>query len=72
MIHLWAALEQHIHAVTGQPFIIHQRQPLSGGCINQAWRISDNRRTFFVKVNTAASLPLFEAEAAGLAELAAT
>lgn len=72
MRNLWAALEQHIHAVTGQPFIIHQRQPLSGGCINQAWRISDNRRTFFVKVNTAASLPLFEAEAAGLAELAAT
>ena len=72
MIHLWAALEQHIHAVTGQPFIIRQRQPLGGGCINQAWRISDDQRTFFVKVNTAASLPLFEAEAAGLAELAAT
>lgn len=72
MIRLWTALEQHIYAVTSQPFIIRQRQPLSGGCINQAWRISDNQRTFFVKANAAASLPLFEAEAAGLAELAAT
>ena len=72
MIHLWAALEQHIHAITRQPFIIRQRQPLGGGCINQAWRFSDDQRTFFVKVNTAASLPLFEAEAAGLVELAAT
>ena len=72
MIRLWTALEQRIHAITRQPFIIHQRQPLGGGCINQAWRISDDQRTFFVKVNAAASLPLFEAEAAGLAELAAT
>ena len=72
MIHLWTALEHHLHAVTGQTFIIRQRQPLSGGCINQAWRISDGQRTFFVKVNAAASLPMFEAEAAGLAELAAT
>ena len=69
---LWTALEHHLYAVTRQPFTIRQRQSLGGGCINQAWRISDGQQTFFVKVNAAARLPVFEAEAAGLAELAAT
>ena len=72
MTDFWTALEHHIHAVTGQSFVIRQRQPLSGGCINPAWRVSDGQRVFFVKVNAAAGLPRFEAEAAGLAELAAT
>ncbi|HRZ08196.1 MAG TPA: fructosamine kinase family protein, partial [Candidatus Competibacteraceae bacterium] len=72
MTPLWTALEHHIYAVTRQPFIIRQRQPLGGGCINPAWRISDGQRIFFVKVNAAAGLPMFEAEAASLAELAAT
>lgn len=72
MTDVWTAIEHHIYAVTGQPFAIRQRQPLSGGCINPAWRISDGQRTFFVKVNSAARVAMFEAEAAGLAELAAT
>ncbi|MBK8538066.1 MAG: fructosamine kinase family protein [Candidatus Competibacteraceae bacterium] len=72
MTDFWIALERHISAVTGQPFTLRQRQPLGGGCINQAWRVGDGQRAFFVKVNTAARLPMFEAEAAGLAELAAT
>lgn len=72
MTDLWTALERHISAATGQSFTIRQRQPLGGGCINQAWRVSNGQRVFFVKVNTAASRSMFEAEAEGLAELAAT
>lgn len=68
----WAVLEQQIGAVTGQPFAARRRQPLDGGCINQAWRVSDDGREFFVKTHAAAGLAMFEAEAAGLAELAAT
>ena len=68
----WTALEQRIGAVTGQPFAAHRRQPLGGGCINQAWRVSDDGREFFVKTHAAAGLAMFEAEAKGLAELAAT
>ena len=68
----WMALEQEIGTVTGQSFAIRQRDPVGGGCIHQAWRVSHRDRTYFVKVNEAARLPLFEAEAAGLAELAAT
>jgi protein-ribulosamine 3-kinase len=72
LIDFWTALERHIRTVTGQPFAIRQRQSLGGGGINPAWRVSDGQRVFFVKVNAAASLSMFEAEAEGLAELAAT
>lgn len=68
----WIALEQRIGAVTGQPFAIRQRHPVGGGCIHQAWRVSDRDREYFVKLDGAASLPMFETEATGLAELAAT
>lgn len=74
MTDLWSgsALERHVSTATGQPFVTRQRRPLGGGCISQSWKISDDRREFFVKVNAATGLPMFEAEAAGLAELAAT
>jgi len=68
----WTVLEPAIGAATGQPFALRRREPVGGGCIHQAWRVSDGDRTYFVKVNDATHLPLFEAEAAGLAELAAT
>lgn len=68
----WTPLDRCIGAATGQPFISRRRQSLSGGCINQAWRVGDGERDYFVKINVAAGLPMFEAEAAGLAELAAT
>jgi len=68
----WIALERQIGAVTGEPFVASQRRPLGGGCINRAWRASDGKRDFFVKCNAATALPMFEAEMAGLAELAAT
>lgn len=68
----WTALEKQIGAVTGQPFAIRQRHPVGGGCIHQAWRVCDRDREYFVKRNEAASLPMFEAEAVGLAELAKT
>lgn len=68
----WITLEQHIGVATGQPFAIRQRHPVGGGCIHQAWRVNNRERDYFVKINVAAGLPMFEAEAAGLTELAAT
>ncbi len=65
-------MEQRIAAATGEPFAPSRRAPLGGGCISQAWRVGDGAREFFVKVNAAAGLAMFQAEAAGLAELAAT
>ncbi|MEZ5574576.1 MAG: fructosamine kinase family protein [Candidatus Competibacteraceae bacterium] len=40
-------MEQRIGAVTGQRFVAHWRQPLGGGCINQAWqKVGDGERDF--------------------------
>lgn len=67
----WAAIEDAIRAATGGPFRVHEASPRGGGCINETWRIDDGREAFFVKLNTAARLPMFEAEAEGLIRLAA-
>ena len=69
---LWNAGAHRLSVATGQSFAIRKRQALSGGCINQAWKISDSERAFFVKIHAAAGLAMFEAEAAGLTELAAS
>ena len=42
-----------------------------GSALNGAWRVESPAGRWFVKVNRADRLPMFEAEAAGLAELAA-
>ncbi len=68
----WIAIERRVGAVTGQAFTVRQRRPVGGGCINRAWRASDGERSYFVKLNEVAASSMFEAEAAGLAELAAT
>ncbi len=46
---------------------------MSGGCINQAFRMegSDGSR-YFIKLNHASKLPMFAAENAGLVAIAAT
>lgn len=68
----WGLLEDRIGTATGRPFAVRQYHPMSGGCINRAWRVSDGKQDYFVKAHATAGLPMFEAEAAGLAELAAT
>lgn len=57
---------------TGTAFVPSRQASLGGGCINQAFRLSDAKRSFFVKTNDATRLPMFEAEAAGLEEILAT
>ncbi len=67
---VWLQIEQQISAASGEAFSIHTRQGVSGGCINSAYRLKDcEGRSYFVKLNQAESLPMFEAEAEGLREL---
>jgi protein-ribulosamine 3-kinase len=61
-----------ISQATGTVFAPGPQTALGGGCINQAFRLSDGKEHFFVKTNSAARLPMFEAEAAGLEEILAT
>lgn len=67
----WDAIAERIGAATGQPFNIQSQRSISGGCINTAAVLSDDARGYFVKLNTAARLTMFEAEAEGLTALAA-
>jgi fructosamine-3-kinase len=66
---LWRDIEQRLSDRLGQPFRISERAPLAGGSINNAFRIGDGSRSFFVKTNRAQRLSMFEAEAAGLQAL---
>lgn len=69
---MWNTIAQHITRTTGTPFAIHQRQSIGGGSINQAYRIADGDRGYFLKVNRATKIAMFEAEALGLQEIAAS
>jgi protein-ribulosamine 3-kinase len=68
---LWEEIAETISQYSGEPFVVCERHALGGGCINSAWRIGDGKRDFFVKSNSADRLAMFEAELAGLQELAA-
>ncbi len=71
-IDVWAAVAAAIQRATGRPFTPVREAPVGGGCINAASVLAgaDGRR-YFVKRNDAARCTMFEAEAAGLTELAA-
>lgn len=61
-----------IRAATGTAFSISSTQAVHGGDISQAFKLDDGTHSFFVKRQPAAGLAMFEAEAAGLAGLAAS
>ncbi len=65
-------IADQIEMSIGEPFRLSGSTPVSGGDINQALVLEDGRQRYFVKLNRADRLSMFEAEAEGLAELAAT
>jgi fructosamine-3-kinase len=65
----WADLAWQITCATGESFSVRSREPVSGGCINQAFRLRGERGSYFLKLNTADAAGMFEAEALGLQEL---
>jgi fructosamine-3-kinase len=62
----WTELEKLISEHVGEAFTIDNKQALGGGCINEAYRIAGSGQTYFVKVNQASRLDMFEAEYEGL------
>jgi fructosamine-3-kinase len=66
-----AELSAAISRASGAAFATSDSQPVHGGDISQAFKLSDGSRTFFVKSQPASQHALFETEAAGLDELAA-
>ncbi|OUL20563.1 hypothetical protein BV378_29575 [Nostoc sp. RF31YmG] len=69
---MWTEIDAHISQVIGKKFQSQQKQSVSGGCINQGYAVSDNQRTYFVKLNQASQVAMFEAEALGLEEMLIT
>jgi len=53
----------------GKPFIPTHSQNVQGGCINQALKLTDGQHCYFIKLNSALLLSMFEAEKTGLEEI---
>ena len=67
---LIAEIARTISAASGKPFQPKRRHDVTGGCINRSLGLhGEDGRRFFVKINRAARLEMFAAEAAGLIEL---
>lgn len=65
----WRKIAEHIGETTREPFSPDPSSRIGGGSINKAVRLSDDRRSYFVKLNDAGRLSMFEAEVAGLREI---
>ena len=65
----WSAIDEAIATATGQPFTSRHRAPVGGGSINAAYRLEGDDSAWFVKVNRADALAMFQAEAEGLEEM---
>ncbi len=61
-----------ISEATGQGFEVASARSIGGGCINEALRLEGDGQRYFVKLNRADQLAMFEAEAAGLEAIVAT
>ena len=75
----WKSIEDHIAQVTGQAFSVGQQQSLSGGSINAAYLLIDEKngnesggQQFFVKTNRTGRQDMFEAECKGLEAMASS
>jgi len=66
----WTPITQQIAEATGLPCVFKAAQPLAGGDINSAFKLQTDDKAYFVKLNRASLLSMFEAECAGLHELA--
>lgn len=64
-------LARALQDASGLDFTGAQLNPVRGGCINRTFEVQAGKRTYFLKLNDAAALPMFEAEADGLIALAA-
>ncbi|WP_168204311.1 fructosamine kinase family protein [Aliikangiella coralliicola] len=69
---LWQHIRLSISQAIDDDLQLVQHSPVSGGDINQAYRLETSKSTFFIKLNRAELLEMFVAEANGLECMAAT
>lgn len=63
---IWEVIAEVITETTGEFFQVRDHRSIGGGCINQGYRISDGNRHYFVKLNQASQVAMFEAEMLGV------
>ncbi len=67
---IWQEIARKIGMATEAPYVIAERTVVSGGCINEAWRLKGrDGRLFFAKLNHAGAVSMFAAESAGLRQI---
>ena len=69
---MWTEIAQQISQATGSEFAIANSKSVSGGCINQGYKVSSQDVAYFVKLNDASQVEMFAAEALGLRQMHAT
>lgn len=66
----WKSVSQQVSEKCEREITFKKKDSVSGGCINQCWRITDsNHEKWFVKTNQPSKLDMFSAESAGLNEI---
>jgi fructosamine-3-kinase len=65
------SIVRHIEGAAGHIINNHQLTPVGGGGINTAYQIQTDHHSFFIKLNQAHLVTMFEAEAQGLEEMRA-
>jgi len=68
----WQLIAEQVESATGRAFKVQSAQAHAGGDINSAFRLQGLDQSYFVKLNRADLAFMFEAEFAGLEELART
>ncbi len=66
---MWDQIAQHISKVTGDKFQVTDCRSVGGGCINQGYRLTNVSQNYFVKLNRASEVAMFEAEALGVQQM---
>ena len=69
---MWTQIARAITQATGTEFAIADTRSVSGGCINQGYKINNEHTEYFVKLNDASQVEMFAAEALGLKQMHAT
>lgn len=70
MVPDWAQIDGAISRAAGRPFKTLKKKNVAGGCINSAVVLDSGQARYFVKLNGSDRAAMFEAELAGLEELA--
>lgn len=68
----WQTIAIQIELTTNRSFSIINARPVSGGCINSAYLLQGKDNSYFIKINQAQMISMFEAEFSGLKEIEQT